>query len=70
MSTNELSFGEEVIIPWGLDEVRGTVHEVYGTKPRLYVVVQLTRELSGYIVNEPTTVTVPLDAVKRVAPAT
>ena len=70
MAENRLSFGEVVIIPWGLEEVRGTVHEVYGTAPRVYVVVELTPELTGSIVDEPTTVTVPFDAVKKVAPAT
>ena len=69
MAKSGLLFGEEVIIPWGLDEVRGRVHEVYGTPPLVQVVVELTPELSGSIVDETTTVTMPLDAVKRVAPA-
>jgi len=31
MTVNEdLKLGETVIIPWSLDEVRGTVAEVYG----------------------------------------
>lgn len=65
-----LIYGDEVLIPWGIDEVRGTVHEVYGTPPRVRVVVELTPELSGSIVDEPTTVTLPVDAVRKVAPAT
>lgn len=67
-TTNGFSHGDEVLIPWGLDEVRGRVQEVYGTPPRVHVVVELTPELSGLIVTEPTTVTLPLEAVKKVAP--
>lgn len=70
MAKNDLTFGEEVLIEWGIEEVRGRVHEVYGAAPRKYVVVELTPELSGSIVDEPTTVTVPLGSVKKVAPAT
>ncbi len=70
MAVDELRFGEEIIIPWGIDEVRGTVREVYGIPPKIYVVVDLTPALSGYVVDEPTTVTMPLDSVKRVAPTT
>jgi hypothetical protein len=36
---------------------------------RRHVVVLLTPELSGDIVDEPSTVSMPLDAVKKVAPA-
>jgi hypothetical protein len=68
-TAEDLSHGDEVLIPWGLDEVRGRVHEVYGIPPRVHVVVELTPVLSGSVVDEPTTVTVPLDAVKKVAPA-
>ena len=68
MTTDQLSHGEEVLIPWGLDEVRGTVHEIYGTPPRVHVVVELTPELSGSVVDEVTTVTLPLDEVKRGRP--
>ena len=44
MMVDEMSHGDEVLIPWGLDEVRGRVHEVYGTPPRRQVVVELTPE--------------------------
>lgn len=69
MTKPALAFGEEVIIPWGLDEVRGTVREVYGRPPRVQVVIDLTPELTGSVVDEPTTVTLPLDAVRKVVPA-
>ena len=70
MAADGLRFGEEVLIPWGLDEVRGLVREVYGPPGRLHVVVELRPELSASVVDEPTTVVWPIDEVKRVAPAT
>lgn len=69
MTVDELLHGDEVSIPWGLDEVRGRVREVYGSPLRRHVVVELTPELSGSIVDEPTTVTMPIDAVRKVAPS-
>lgn len=55
MGATQLTHGDEVIIPWGIDEIHGTVRDVYGTPPRVHVVVELTPELSGSIVDEPTT---------------
>ena len=61
----KLDVGDEVIIPWGLDEVRGTVAELYGSAPRIQVVVELTPELSSYVVDERTTVTLPVAQVRK-----
>lgn len=72
MTDNEatdLRYGDEVVIPWGIDEVHGTVHNIYGTAPNVRVVVRLTPELTGTVVDEPTTVTVPAERIKRVQPA-
>lgn len=70
MAKENLAFGDEVLIPWGVEsEVRGTVQEVYGPATYRHVVVRLTPEISGYVVSEPTTVVWPLDAVKKAAPA-
>ena len=70
MPSTELAYGDEVLIPWGFeDDVRGTVQEVYGPPARRHVVVLLTPELSGDIVDEPSTVSMPIDAVKKAAPA-
>lgn len=70
MADEQLSFGDEVLIPWGFEEdVRGSVQEVYGPPARRHVVVLLSPELSGPIVSEPSTVSMPMDAVKKVAPA-
>lgn len=63
------SFGEEVLIPWGVSEVRATVREIYGPPGNEHVVVDLTPAISGFIVDEPTTVSLTLDALKKVAPA-
>ncbi|MEO8696517.1 MAG: hypothetical protein ABI658_23600 [Acidimicrobiales bacterium] len=57
--------GDTVIIPWGIDEVRGTVAELYGNAPRIQVVVELTPELSSYVVDERTTVTLPVEHVRK-----
>lgn len=61
---NTLKPGDEVIVEWGLDEVRGTVAEIYGHGPARRVVVELTPELSSFVVDEPTTVTLPMGAVR------
>ncbi|HEV2362214.1 MAG TPA: hypothetical protein VGS21_10970, partial [Acidimicrobiales bacterium] len=63
----QLKVGDEVTIAWGLDEIRGRITEIYGTAPRLQVVVELTPELSGYVVDRPTTVSLPADDVHAVA---
>lgn len=64
----ELSYGDVISIPWGLDTVEGTVQEIYGPPMFRHVIVRLTPELSGYVVDEPTTVSMPLDIVRKVAP--
>lgn len=70
MATPNLRFGDEVLIPWGpATDVRGTVHEVYGPPARPHVLVMLTPELSDSVVDEPVTVSLPIDSVKKVAPA-
>lgn len=63
---NTLKPGDLVVVDWGLDEVRGTVAEVYGQGPARRIVVELTPELSSYVVDEPTTVTLPAKAVRAV----
>jgi hypothetical protein len=60
-----LKRGETVIVAWGLAEIRGTVVELYGASPRTHIVVELTPEISGDVVDEPTTVSLPLAAVRR-----
>lgn len=65
----DLLFGEEVEVPWGFEfSVRGTVHEVYGFDDDLRVVVLVTPELSGQVVDEPTTVVWPISRVQRITP--
>lgn len=69
MKSDELSYGDEVVIPWGFTEVHGRVAEVYGPPAQRRVLVALEPELSSYVVDEPTTVSIPLDDVKKVVPA-
>jgi hypothetical protein len=70
MVNEDLAFGDEVLIPWGFEEdVRGTIQEVYGPPARRHVVVLLTPQVSGAVVDEPSTVSMPIDAVKKVATA-
>lgn len=69
MTNAEFTFGEEVAITWGVSEVRGRVVEVYGAPTRRHVVVELSPELSDFIVAEPTTVSLPVDEVKKVTSA-
>lgn len=64
-----LKLDEVVIIPWGLAEVRGKVAELYGSGTRAHVVVELTPAISGDVVEAPTTVSLPLDNVRRVGAA-
>ena len=64
MST-KLRAGDLVDIDWGLTTVTGMVREVYGPPHRVQVTVELTPELSSYVVDEATTVTLPSAAVHR-----
>jgi hypothetical protein len=67
MTDSDLAYGDEVLIPWGFaDEVRGTVQEIYGPPARRHVVVLLTPQLSGSVVDEASTVSMPIDVVKKV----
>ena len=59
-----LKSGDQVLVLWGLAEVRGTIIELYGPPTRSHVVVELTPELTGEIVDEPTTVSLPVEAVR------
>jgi len=68
METTEPLYGEIVRIPWGpRHTVRATVHEVYGQSDRRHVVVLLTPEVSGDIVDKPTTLSLSIAKVTRVA---
>jgi hypothetical protein len=63
---DKFRIGDLVLIPWGLDEVRGIVAEVYGPALDRRVVVALTPELSSWVVDEPTTVAMPAEVVRPV----
>lgn len=64
-----LEIGETVAFMWGVSEVRGTVAEVYGDEGRRQVVVALDPETTGYVVDEPTTVSLPIEEIRRIVAA-
>ena len=67
MGNPEPMYGDLVEIPWGpRNAVRATVHEVYGQPGRRHVVVLLTPDVSGYVVDKPTTLSLSIDKVTRV----
>ena len=67
MKESDPEFGEIVEIPWGnCYTVRARVNEVYGHSVR-HADVIFTPELSDGMVSEPTTQSIPLSRVKRVA---
>jgi hypothetical protein len=52
-----------------VSEVRGTVAEVYGDKAHRQVVIALDPDTTGYVVDEPTTVSLPIEDVRRAVAA-
>lgn len=62
---DEPKAGEPAVFMWGVSEVVGTVAEVYGRAGHRQVVISLDPEESGYVVDEPTTVSLPIDDVRR-----
>lgn len=68
MVGTELHYDDEVMIQWGFTEVRGRVAEVYGPRALRRVVVALEPELSSYVVDEATTVSLPIADVRKVVP--
>jgi hypothetical protein len=69
MSHVDVVHGDEVMIPWGTTEVRGRVAEVYGPPGQRRVNVALEPELSNFVVDGPTTVSLPLADVQKAVPA-
>lgn len=57
--------GDLVDIDWGRSTVTGRVLQVYGPPHRLQVTIELSPQLSSYVVDEVTTVTLPSDTVHR-----
>lgn len=65
MEKVNLRHGDEVLVPWGVDEVRGTVESVYGSTGHERVIILLTPELSGSVVDGSTTLTLPLASIQK-----
>lgn len=66
---DELHNGDLVVFKRGLAEVRGTVVEIYGPTDNRRVVIALDPEVSGYVVDEPTTVALSVERVRKVVAA-
>jgi len=63
---DELKVGDLVIFLWaGVFEVHGIVDEIYGSGERRHAVLLLSPEVSGYVVDEPTTLSLPIHKVQR-----
>lgn len=70
MVAGKLNYGDLVAFQWGTAEVQGTVRELYGRKDDRRVVLTLTPEITGYVVDEPTTLALSVDDVHLVDEAT
>jgi rRNA processing protein Gar1 len=67
--TNAFKQGDPVRVPWGVDEVVGTVVEVYGPPEHRYVLVRVpTRGPAGEVLDE-TDVSYPENALGPVTAA-
>lgn len=66
---NELRYGDLVVFHWGTGDVHGTVRELYGRPDDRRVVLDLTPEISGYVVDEPTTVALSVGDVRKIVAA-
>ena len=58
----ELNVGDHVAVPWGVDEVSGVIVEIYGVETAVPRAVIEVRIADG---GEPTTVTLPVNALRR-----
>jgi hypothetical protein len=61
---DHLFVGDIVVFPFGGGPAEGTVEEIYGDPPRVMVVINVTPELTGLGVDEPTTVVWPIERVR------
>ncbi|MCB0977477.1 MAG: hypothetical protein KDB02_08460 [Acidimicrobiales bacterium] len=65
----DLKVGDVVAFLWGVSEVRGIVAEIYGDNGNRQVVIALDPNTTGYVVDEPTTVSLPIEDVRRAVAA-
>jgi hypothetical protein len=61
---DQIFVGDVVDFPLAGGFARGIVGEVYGDPPRVMVVINMTPELTGLGVDEPTTIVWPIDRVR------
>lgn len=66
----EPKLGERVLVEWGLaGQVHAEVAQVYGPPALRHVLVRLSPEVTGDVVDEPVTISVPVEAVHQVEAA-
>lgn len=66
----EPKLGERVLVEWGLaGQVQAEVAQVYGPPALRHVLVRLSPEVTGDVVDEPVTISVPVEAVHQVEAA-
>lgn len=66
---HEPRIGDVVTFLWGVSEIRGVVAEIYGQVGDRKVVLGLEPELSEFVVDEPTTLSLDLSRILRVEAA-
>ncbi len=60
---------EEIVeFVFGADWAKATVEEVYGPPGRRHVLLRFTREVTGTLVEDGATASLPLEFVRRLAP--
>jgi hypothetical protein len=55
-----LQVGDIVSVPWGFVRVHGIISEIYGTSPNVHAVIEISPQLSVNVVDELTTISLPL----------
>jgi hypothetical protein len=64
--TEKFSVGDIVLFPYVGRMRKGTVREIYGIPGRVKVVINMTPELTGIGVMEPTTIVFPIERIELV----
>jgi hypothetical protein len=65
----ELGYGTRVVVPWGLDEIEGTVVYVYGPPGHQSVMVRIPIQGTGGQVLDEEEISFPREALKTVPAA-
>lgn len=69
LSLVDLKPGDKVEVPWGLDQLIGTVREVYGPPGKPFVMVEVPVHGASGEILETTTLSFPSDALTLISGA-